>query len=130
MRAVTSVVVIAALLCVPVRAAAQQPLTREAEIAAYKQMAAGIPVGARIKVQTNDGRRLTATLMAVQDEAILVTRESRVPEPAVSIAFDRITRLQLEEKSGFSLGKAIGIGLAAGVGAILTLFAIAVAIDD
>ena len=130
MRVVTSVLVIAALLGVPVRAAAPQPLAREAEVAAYKQMAAGIPLGARIKVQTDDGRRLTATLMAVEYEALLMKRESRVPEPAVRVAFARITRLQLEEKSGFSLGKAVGIGLAAGVGAILTLFAIAVTIDD
>jgi hypothetical protein len=48
----------------------------------------------------------------------------------VSVPFAELTRLQLDEKSGFSVAKALGIGLAAGVGAILTLFAIAVSIDD
>jgi hypothetical protein len=73
---------------------------------------------------------MTATLVAVNEDAIVVKRESRVPEPAVSIPLAQLTRLQLDEKSGFSVGKALGVGLAAGVGAILTMFAIAVSIDD
>lgn len=68
--------------------------------------------------------------MAVDDQGIVIKRESRVPEPAVAIAFADLAALQQDEAGGFSLGKALGIGLAAGVGAILTLFAIAVAIDD
>jgi hypothetical protein len=121
---------IAALLLTPSLARAQQTLNAEAEAAAFKQLAAGIPLGSRIKLQTRDGRRLTATLMTVTDDGVVVKRESRVPEPAVNVAFAELTRLHLEEKSGFSMGKALGIGLAAGVGAILTLFAIAVSIDD
>ena len=125
-----AVLTIVALVSVPSLASAQQALSADAELAAYKQMAAGIPPGARVKVQTKEGRRLTATLMSVNDEGIVIKRESRVPEPALSIPFAQLARLQREEKSGFSVGKAIGIGLAAGVGAILTLFAIAVTIDD
>ena len=120
---------IAAVSLVPTLAAAQQTLSADAELAAYKQMAAGIPVGSRVRVHTREGKRLNATLMSVTDEGIVVKRESRVPEPAVSIPFAQLTRLQREEKSGFSIGKAIGIGLAAGVGAILTLFAIAMSLD-
>ena len=130
MRAITSLIVIVAILGAPAATRAAQPLPQEAEAAAFKQLAAGIPLGSRIKVQSRDGRRLTATLMSITDEAIVVKRESRVPEAAVSIPFTELTRLHLEEKSGFSVAKAIGIGLAAGVGAILTLFAIAVSIDD
>src|SRR5687768_8464824 len=117
MKTLTAIVVIAALL-LPTFAAAQQTLSNEAEAAAYKQMAAGIPLGSRIKVHTTDGRRRTATLMAVNDQGIVVKRESRVPEPALSITYVEITRLQLDDKSGFSIGKAVGVGLAAGVGAI------------
>ena len=130
MQVLTSLVLAAALLVTPALARAQQTLAPAAEAAAFKQLAANIPLGSRIKVQARDGRRLTATLMAVNDDAIVVKRESRIPEPAVSISYDDLARLQLEKKSGFSMGKAIGIGLAAGVGAILTLFAIAVSIDD
>jgi hypothetical protein len=129
MKGIT-IIVIASLLFTPLVARAQQTLSSNAELEAYKQLAAGMPLGSRVKVQTRDGKRMTATLMSVTDAAIVVKRESRVPEPAVSIAFADLTRLHLEEKSGFSMGKALGIGLAAGVGAILTLFAIAVSIDD
>ena len=110
--------------------AAQKEISRATETAAFKQLAAAIPLGSRVKVQTSTGKRMTATLMAVTDEALIVQRESRLPEPAVTIAFADLVRLQRDVKGGLSLGKAIGIGLAAGVGAILTLFAIAVSIDD
>ena len=129
MKSVISLVLITALLT-PSLAHAQQALPPNSEAAAFKQLASGIPLGSRITLQARSGRRLTATLMAVTDEGIVVKRASRVPEPAVAIAFGELTRLQLDEKSGFSIGKAIGIGLAAGVGAILTLFAIAVSIAD
>lgn len=130
MKGITSFVLVSALLLTPSSALAQQTLTADAEAAAFAQLAASIPLGARVKLQSRDGRRLTATLLSVDDDAIIVKRESRVPEPAVRIPFAQLTRLQLQEKGGFSVGKAIGIGLAAGVGAILTLFAIAVSISD
>ena len=126
----TSILVIIALLLAPSLAHAQEALPPADEAAAFQQLAAGIPLGSRVKLQTRRGPRMTATLMAIEKEAIVVKRESRIPEPAVRIAFAELTRLQREQKSGFSLGKALGIGLAAGVGAILTLFAIAVSIDD
>ena len=129
MRIITSLVVAALVLATPL-AHAQGTLGRDAETAAFRQLAAGIPTGARIKVRTTDGRRLTATLMAVENQQIVVKRLSRVPEPAVAIAFADLAELRREERSGFSVGKALAIGLSAGAGAILTLFAIAVSIGD
>jgi hypothetical protein len=125
-----AVVVMLSISIVPTLAQAQEALGADAEAAAFKQLAAGIPLGARVKVQSRNGRRMTATLMSISDDAIVVKRESRVPEPAVRIPFTELTRLHLEEKSGFSIAKAVGVGLAAGVGAILTLFAIAVSVSD
>jgi hypothetical protein len=129
MNKATSLVLTALLIALPAFARAQQALPPDAEAAAFKQLAAGMPLGSRVKLQARDGRRFTATLMAVNDDAIIVKRESRVPEPAVTVPYARLTRLQLEQRNGFSVGKALGVGLAAGVGAILTLFAIAVSID-
>ena len=102
------------------------------DIMALKARLASAPpaASASVKVRTTDGRRITATFMTADDRHIVVKRHSRVPEPAVAIAFADLAELRREERSGFSIGKAIGIGLAAGVGAILTLFAIAVSIDD
>lgn len=130
MKTITSIVLIAALLLANGHAYAQHPLSARDEAAAFKELAANIPLGSRVTVESRDGRRLTATLMAVNEEGIVVKRESRVPEAAVSIPFAQLTRLRRDAKSGFSIGKAIGIGLAAGVGAILTMFAIAVSISD
>ena len=109
---------------------AGQPLTANAEAAAFQQLAASIPLGSRVHVQTRAGLRLTATLMHVTSDAIVIKRESRIPEPAISVPFAELTRLRRHETSGFSVAKAVGVGLAAGVGAILTMFAIAVSIDD
>ena len=109
---------------------AQQNVPPATEAAAFKAMAAAIPLGTRIKIQTSGGRRLTATLMSVTDEGLVVKREARLPEPAVTIGFNELTRLQRDERRGLGFGKAIGIGLAAGAGAILTLFAIVASIAD
>jgi hypothetical protein len=130
MKHVVALIVAAAVLLTPSLGHAQQALAAGDEAAAFRQLAASMPLGSRVKVESRDGRRVTATLMAADATAIVIKRESRVPESAISIPYDQLTRLQLDPKNGFSMGKAIGIGLAAGVGAILTIFAIAVSIDD
>ena len=109
--------------------AAQQPVSMAVEIAAMRQVAASIPLGSRVKVQMQSGRRLTAMLLAVEADGIVVKRDARMPEPAVTIPFNELAQLQRDQKSGFTVAKAIGVGLAAGVGAILTIFAIAVSLD-
>ena len=130
MRSTTSFILIAVLFATPSLSLAQNPVPAEVEIAAFKQLASGIPLGSRITVQAREGRRLNATLMSVDEQGIVVKRDSRIPEPAIRFTFAELKRLHRNEKSGFSLAKAVGIGLAAGVGAILTLLAIAVSIDD
>lgn len=132
MRAILALVIAMSIGAGPAYAAAsQREATTAEEVKALKEMAAVIPLGSRVKVHTREGRRLTATLMSVTDESIVVKRESRVPEPAVTIRFDELARLQRDERSGgFTVGKAIGVGLAAGAGAILTLFAIMVSLGD
>jgi hypothetical protein len=111
--------------------AAQKAAGVAEEAAAFATLAAAIPLGSRIKLQTLDGRRLKGTLMSVSGDGIIVKRQARTPEPALVIPFRTLAQLQLESPgSGISAGKAIGIGLSAGVGAILTLFAIALQFDD
>jgi hypothetical protein len=131
MNAFIAVLVAALIATTPVATLnAQQNVPPATEAAAFKTMAAVIPLGTRIKVQTSSGRRLTATLMSVTDEGLVVKREARVPEPAVTISFNELTRLQRAERNGLGFAKAIGIGLAAGAGAILTLFAIFASVAD
>ena len=130
MRKVVSLLIAFALAAYPAAAAAQKSVPPPIEAAAFKEMAAAIPLGSRIKLQTKAGRRLTATLMSVSDEAVIVQRASRTPEPPVTVPYGEIARLQRDDRNGFSVAKAIGIGLASGAGAILMMFAIAMSIDD
>jgi hypothetical protein len=115
------------------RVAAQQSVPAGAEAQAFRQVAAAIPLGSQVKLQTNSGRRMTATLMSVTDVSIIVKRvKTRVPEPAVEIQFGELARLQRDQGNGaVNMFKAIGLGVAAGVGsALLTFAAIALAYDD
>ena len=88
MRTITALLVSVALAVPAPAALAQEALSRGAEADAFKQLAAGIPLGSRVKVRTTGGRRLTATLVAVEDERIVFKRLSRVPEPAIAIGYD------------------------------------------
>ena len=56
--------------------------------------------------------------------------EARVPEPALSIRYDELSSLKRHVPRGMGLGKVIGIGLAAGAGAMLTLVAIVASVAD
>lgn len=100
------------------------------EATLWKEVAAAIPLGSKVKVQTANGNRMTGTLMSVAGDAVMVKRNTRLPEPAVSIPFSEVSRLERDHgSSGVNIGKAIAIGLASGAGVILGLFAIAMQLD-
>jgi hypothetical protein len=109
---------------------AQKTVTMEVEAKALKDMALMIPLGSRIKAQTLKGKRMDGTLMSVTEDAVIIKKKTRLPEPAVTVLFVELARLELQTGEGMSPGKVIGIGLAAGAGAILTLFAFFAALDD
>ena len=125
-------VTLAVVLMLPGPAlAAQRPMAPAVETVAVHELAAAIPLGSRVKVQTTAGRRLTATLMAVGDDGVVLKRASRVPEAAVVVPFSELASLELASSGGgMSVAKAVGIGLAAGAGAILSLIAFAFAVSD
>ena len=109
---------------------AQTAVPSEVEHRALKEMAAAIPLGATVKAQTRDHKRVSGTLMSVTDEGVIIKKRTRLPEPAVTVRFADLARLELQTHEGMSPGKVIGIGLAAGAGAILTLFAFFAALGD
>ena len=129
MHTITTLVLMLVLVAGPV-AAAQKEMAPVDQVRALRSLAGGIPIGSRVKVQVREGRRMTATLMEVTNDAVVVQRVTRVPEPPVTVRFDELAALQRQDKSGFTVGKAVGIGLAAGAGAILTLFAIMFSLGD
>src|SRR5918996_389166 len=107
----------------------QKVVTIEMEAKAMREMAAAIPLGSRVKAQTGEGKRFTGTLMSVTPDAVIIKKRTRLPEPAVTISFAELAGLELQVNEGMSVGKVLGVGLAAGAGAILTLFAFVAMMD-
>ena len=111
--------------------AAQQPVSAEVEMKAFKEMAATIPLGSRIKIQTTARKRLSGTLLAITEDAVVVKKDTRVAEPAVTIRFDELTRLERDHpRNGMNVARMAAVGIATGAGAILTLFLLFAAIGD
>lgn len=123
MRAIAIGVICSVLLAGASNAFAGQEAT------AWRDVAAAIPLGSKVKVETTAGVRMSATLMSVSAEAVMVKRDTRRPEPAVSIPYADVARLERDRGRGVNIGKAIAIGLAAGAGVVLGLFVIAMQLD-
>lgn len=100
------------------------PATSQKLLADYVQK---LPIGTRVRVHLVDGRRERGTLMDATAERIVIQPRTRIPEPAMQIPLDRVTAVDLETGNG-SVGKAIGIGIAAGAGAILGVLMLLAAI--
>jgi hypothetical protein len=95
----------------------------------WRKVAGAIPLGSKVRIQRVDGTRVTGTLMRVEDAALILKRNRRLPEAPMAVTFNQIAHLEREHGGGMSWGKAIGIGLGAGAGAILTIFVIALQLD-
>jgi len=106
---------------------AGQPPASEA--AAWHTVAAAIPLGSKVKVQTTSGQRMSGTLMNVGQDGVLLKKNTRRPEPAVTVSFAGMARIERDTNKGVNFGKAIAAGLAAGAGVILAMFAIAMQMD-
>ena len=83
-----------------------------------------------MKIQLADGKRVGGTLMRVDDVSVMVKKNTRIPEPAITVTYEQMGRIEREHGGGgVHWGKAVGAGLAAGAGAILTIFVIALQFD-
>jgi hypothetical protein len=83
-----------------------------------------LPAGSRVRVERTDGQVLRGTLMKATSEAIVVQKNTRVPEPPLDIPLSQLARVTVDNGNGMSTGKAIGIGIASGVGAFFAILAI------
>jgi hypothetical protein len=99
------------------------------EAPSWRKVAAAIPLGSKVKLQTLEGRRVSGTLMRVDDTAVVVKRNTRMPESAITITFEQIANMERSHGDGMSWGKAIGMGISVGAGAILTILVIALQLD-
>jgi hypothetical protein len=99
------------------------------EADAWRKVADSVPLGSKVKIQTYEGKRINGTLMRVDGSQILVKRNTRRPEPAVTLMFDDMSKLERDQNGGSNLAKAAVIGLATGAGVIFSLFLIALQFD-
>ena len=99
------------------------------EASTWRTVAASIPLGSKVKIHTVNGDRMTATLMSVDNDGMMVKKNTRRPEPAVTIVFADVARIERDLGGSVNVGKAIAIGLASGAGVILGLFVIAMQLD-
>jgi hypothetical protein len=95
----------------------------------WRKVAEAVPLGTKVKVQTLEGKRVSGTLVRVDDRSLQVKRSSRLPEAATVITFDRISNIEKDNGGGTTWAKALGIGLGVGAGAIITIFVIALQLD-
>jgi hypothetical protein len=85
-----------------------------------------LPVGSRVRVERTDGTSLRGTLMKSTADAIVVQKNTRIPEPPIEIPVAQLARVTIDGGSA-STAKAVGIGIASGVGAFFAILAIAFA---
>jgi hypothetical protein len=117
----------------PQRAARDGDLSwSEAErVAAMSQYVERLPVGGRVRVQTVDGVRWSATLLSADPQRVVLQPRGRLTEPARAIP---IASLQLIEPEGHSgnnqLLKAVAVGVATGAATFVTMLLIAFATLD
>lgn len=124
MRAI-AVVLITSIFAVGIPSADAQQ-----EAMAWQRVAESLPLGSKVKVQTTEGKRLKGTLMRVDGGGIMLKRNTRIPEPAVTVSFNDVAKLERDEPGGgMHIAKAIGVGLAAGAGVFFSLVLIALQMD-
>jgi len=75
-----------------------------------------LPVGSRVKVTLDSGKVMHGTLLKGDADPIVVQLRTRVPEPPIEIDVAQITALELET-GDTSVGRVVGIAVAAGAAA-------------
>jgi hypothetical protein len=73
-----------------------------------------LPVGSKVRARLIDGSTVRGTLMKAGDAGIVVQTNARLPEPPRAVPIDQIRAVDLDSPGG--VAKAIGIGVAVGVG--------------
>lgn len=103
--------------------APQPPVVDMTAMSDYVQR---LTAGSKVRVERTDGSVMHGTLMKATADAIVVQKNTRVPEPPVEVPLGQLARVTVET-GGSSTGKAVAIGIASGVGAFFAILAIAFA---
>ena len=104
----------------------------EAErVAVLRQYVERLPVGGRVRVQTVDGARWSATLLSADHERVVLQPRGRLTEPARAIPIASLQLIEPESQGGNNqLVKAVAVGVATGAATFVTMLMIAFATLD
>lgn len=116
----------------PSVAGSQGQTWAEAErVAVLRQYVEHLPLGGRVRVQTVDGARWSATLLSADHERVVLQPRGRVTEPARAIPIAALQLIEPERNGGSNqLVKAVAIGVATGAATFFTMLMIAFAVVD
>ena len=89
----------------------------------WRSFAERVDVGTELNVRLNNGRRFRATLVGVRDNAMMVQPKTRIPVPIQAVPYEDVIQIE-RTRSGIGAGKAVAIGVAAGVGAFFAIVAL------
>jgi hypothetical protein len=123
-------VLLAAPGCATTRIGSAAPAVQPVDGAVLAEYVQKLPPGSAVRLDLADGRVLHATLMKATNDSVVVQLRTRLPEPPIEIPLGEVLRITPETAGGGSIGKMIGIGVAAGAGAALAVFMIIVALID
>jgi len=122
MRVARQIVVFVLLLAllVPGVVGAQVPVD------VWRTFAKRMDVGVELNVRLRSGQKFRATLIEAREDVVLLQPKTRIPVSVQPVPYDEIASLE-RAKRGIGAAKAVGIGVASGVGAffgvLLLLFA-------
>jgi len=80
-----------------------------------------LPLGTTVRIELTDGKSLIGTLMAVEQDVVIVQPRTRLPERERRIPLRTIVSLAPDSKN-LNVGKAMAIGVGTGVASFLGLF--------
>jgi hypothetical protein len=103
--------------------ALQAPQADNSALADYVQRLAA---GSKVRVERTDGTSFRGTLMKATPQAILVQKNTRVPETPVEVPLSQVSRVTIN--TGSSVGKTIAIGVGTGVASFFGILAILAAV--
>lgn len=112
------IVGLVASLALPAAASAQ------AQGDIWRAFAEKLDVGTEVNVRLRGGERFKASLVAVQDDAVLLQPKTRVPVPVQPVPYDAILSLEQRREGGMGAGKAAAIGIASGAATFIALLLI------
>jgi hypothetical protein len=100
-------------------------------VAVLRQYVERLPVGGRVRVQTVDGERWSATLLSADDQRVVLQPRGRLAEPVRAIPIASLQLIEPDTHNGNNhLVKAVAVGVATGAATFFTMLMIAFATLD